>query len=96
MISTASQPKSVAAGPDGTCHVAGVQTVEVFKSGQKVHEMKPAFIPCSIAAEGHQVAVGAEVCTDLSSQSPCTEEPSGQRRIPLQLGWPNSPGVREA
>lgn len=58
---TASQPRGVALGADGTAFVAGASTVEAFRANQKVHEVAPPFVPSSVATSGALVVVGGEV-----------------------------------
>jgi WD repeat-containing protein 1 (actin-interacting protein 1) len=50
----------VAFSADGLAFVAGISSIEVFKSSQKIHEVKPPFTPSSIAVGGNLVAVGGE------------------------------------
>jgi WD40 repeat protein len=51
------------AASGGLAFVAGIATIEVFKSSQRVHEAKPSFVPSSIAVYNTSVAVGGEVST---------------------------------
>lgn len=66
--STASQPKSIALSGDGAVFIAEANDVEVFKSNQKLFDLKPKFSPSSVAASGSLIAVGGEV-----SEFTCTE-----------------------
>ncbi|KAI0078358.1 WD40 repeat-like protein [Panus rudis PR-1116 ss-1] len=58
--STASQPRSLALTSDSTLFIAEIAAIEAIRSNQKVHELKPAYTPSSIAASGSIVAVGGE------------------------------------
>jgi len=57
---TASQPKSIAVGPDSTLFVAEINGVEAVRSNQKVFELNPKFRPNSVAVSGPTVAVGGD------------------------------------
>ncbi|KAF6764248.1 WD-repeat-containing protein [Ephemerocybe angulata] len=59
-VKTAAQPKSIAATDDGSLFVAETELVEVFRSNQKVTELKPKSAPTAVAASGSTVAIGAE------------------------------------
>ncbi|EKM58056.1 uncharacterized protein PHACADRAFT_252038 [Phanerochaete carnosa HHB-10118-sp] len=57
---TASQPKSVAVAADSTLFVVEIGVVEAIRSNQKVHELKPKYVPSAVAAYGSAVAIGSE------------------------------------
>ncbi|KAG6876069.1 hypothetical protein C0993_005737 [Termitomyces sp. T159_Od127] len=59
-VSTASQPKSAAVASDGTLFVAEINSVEAFRSNQRVLEHKPNFVPSALAAFEGVVAFGGE------------------------------------
>ena len=55
---TASQPKSIAVTGDLTVFISEIDTVEAFRSNQKVFELKPKFQLGTIAAHGSVVVIG--------------------------------------
>ncbi|KAG6887804.1 hypothetical protein C0992_010656 [Termitomyces sp. T32_za158] len=59
-VSTVSQPKSAAVASDGTLFVAEINSVEVFRSNQRVLEHRPSFAPSALAALEGIVALGGE------------------------------------
>ncbi|GLB42129.1 putative WD domain, G-beta repeat [Lyophyllum shimeji] len=58
--STASQPKSVAVTGDGTVLVLEINSIEAFRSNQRVFEQTPKFVQSAIAASNSVVAIGGE------------------------------------
>lgn len=60
-ISTASQPKSISVGEDGTVFVAEINGLEAIRDNQKVFELKLSYSPNAVAAGKGIVAVGGEV-----------------------------------
>ena len=61
MSKTASQPKSVAVGEDGTVFVAEINHLEAMRDNQKVFDLKVSYAPNSVAAVQRLVAFGGEV-----------------------------------
>ncbi|KAG6919841.1 hypothetical protein DXG01_000346 [Tephrocybe rancida] len=59
-MSTASQPKSVAVAGDGTVFVAEINSVEGFRSNQRVFEHKPKIVTNVLAAFTGVIALGGE------------------------------------
>ncbi|KAG5644698.1 hypothetical protein DXG03_007921 [Asterophora parasitica] len=59
-VATTSQPKSVAVVGDGTVFVSEINTIEAFKSNQRVLEQVPKFVPSAIAASKSIIAIGGE------------------------------------
>ncbi|KAJ7170250.1 WD40 repeat-like protein [Mycena crocata] len=59
-ISTAAQPKAIAAAADGTVFVAEAGGVEAIRNNQKVAHLATKFSPSAIGASGTLVAVGGE------------------------------------
>ncbi|KAI0266522.1 WD40 repeat-like protein [Gloeopeniophorella convolvens] len=59
-FSTASQPKALAAAPDGTLFVVEVDAVEAVRDNQKVADLRPGASPTAVAVTGTLVAVGLE------------------------------------
>ncbi|KAF8155889.1 WD40-repeat-containing domain protein [Crassisporium funariophilum] len=57
---TAAQPRSIAIAGDSTVFVTEIDTVEAFRSNQRVLEQKPEYQPGAIAASGSIVAIGGE------------------------------------
>ena len=55
---TASQPKSIAVTGDLTVFISEIDTVEAFRSNQKVFELKPKYQLGTIAAHGSVVVIG--------------------------------------
>lgn len=55
---TASQPKSIAVTGDLTVFISEIDTVEAFRSNQRVFELKPKYQLGAIAARGSVVAIG--------------------------------------
>lgn len=60
-ISTAAQPKAIAAAADGTVFVVEVGGVEAIRNNQKVAHLATKFSPSAVGASGTLVAVGGEV-----------------------------------
>jgi hypothetical protein len=60
-ISTAAQPKAIAAAADGTVFVVEVGGVEAIRNNQKVVHHATKFSPSAVGASGTLVAVGGEV-----------------------------------
>ena len=79
MFETASQPRSIAAAPDGTVFIAEVDGIEAIRSNQRVFELKPKFTPSAVAVSGTTVAVGGEVCHQFFRLASCFEN----RHLPL-------------
>ena len=55
---TTSQPKSIAVTGDLTVFISEIDTMEAFRSNQKVFELKPQYQLGAIAAHGSVVAIG--------------------------------------
>ena len=66
-VKTASQPKSVAVAGDDTVFVIEQNSIEAFRSNQKVYEEKTSYTPTAVSVSGNLVAVG-DVSTVASSQ----------------------------
>lgn len=62
---TASQPKSVAIGEDGTVFIAEINNIEAIRDNQKVFDLKVSYTPNSVAAIKGLVAFGGEVSKRL-------------------------------
>ncbi|KAF5379228.1 hypothetical protein D9615_005866 [Tricholomella constricta] len=58
--STTSQPRSVAVAGDGTVFISEINTIEAFRSNQRILTQTPTFVPSAIAASKVVVAVGGE------------------------------------
>ena len=61
-VPTASQPKSLAIAGDSTVFVMEINTIEAFRSNQRVFQQTPKFTSSAIAASGSTIAIGDEVC----------------------------------
>ncbi|KAJ3840032.1 WD40 repeat-like protein [Lentinula raphanica] len=60
-VSLSSQPKSLAAAEDGSVFVAEINnSVEVFRSNQKVFDLPTKYTPSAVAVKGSLVAIGGE------------------------------------
>ncbi|KAG6830598.1 hypothetical protein H0H92_015879 [Tricholoma furcatifolium] len=59
-VPIASQPKSLAIAGDGTVFVAEINSVEAFRSNQRVFEHKPKVVTSAVAAFQGIVALGGE------------------------------------
>ncbi|EGO03741.1 hypothetical protein SERLA73DRAFT_175361 [Serpula lacrymans var. lacrymans S7.3] len=57
---TLAQPKTLAIAHDRTIFVAETNTVEAVRDNQRIFDLKPAYVPSSVAAGGSIVAVGGE------------------------------------
>lgn len=64
-LSTASQPKSIAVGREGTVFVAEISGVEAIRDNQKISELKSSYAPSAVATSKSFVAIG-EVCRIFS------------------------------
>ena len=61
----ASQPKSIAAAPDGSVFVVEQNVVEVYRSNQKLTELSTPYEVSSVAASEEFIALGGEVSISI-------------------------------
>lgn len=58
---TSAQPKCIAVAGDSTVFVVEIDTIEAFRSNQKLFEQNPSYKPSAVGARGSIVAIGGEV-----------------------------------
>ena len=58
---TSAQPKSIAVAGDSTVFVIEIDTIEAFRSNQKLFEQNPTYKPSAVSARGNVIALGGEV-----------------------------------
>ncbi len=56
-----SQPRSIAVSSDSTVFIAEINSIEAFRSNQKIHTLQPKYSPHAVAASGILVATGGDV-----------------------------------
>lgn len=58
---TSAQPKSIAVAGDATVFVVEIDTIEAFRSNQKVFQQNPSYQPTAVGAKDDLIVIGGEV-----------------------------------
>ena len=90
MSKTASQPKSVAVGEDGTVFVAEISHLEAIRDNQKVFDLKVSYTPNSVATIKRLVAFGGEVRILFHSVYYLVvviDDDVGSKSTSVRMGW---------